>query len=47
MSFITTEDKKPFSTNFEKNTIQNKQGTTVRVLRAELKDYLKQNGILK
>lgn len=46
-SFITTEDRKPLSTVKEENKIEMKQGTTVRVLRPELKQYLKENGILK
>lgn len=46
-SFITTEDRKPLSSVKEENKIEMKQGTTVRVLRQELKNYLKENGILK
>ena len=46
-AFVTTEDKKPLSTQKETNAIQQKRGVTVRVLRSELKKYLTENGILK
>lgn len=46
-SFVTTEDRKPLSSVKEENKLEMKQGTTVRVLRPELKEYLKENGILK
>jgi hypothetical protein len=46
-SFVTTEDRKPLSSVKEENKLEMKQGTTLRVLRPELKEYLKENGILK
>lgn len=40
------EDRRSMSDNKEKNTIQVKLATTIRVLRADLKNYLMDNGII-
>lgn len=45
--FVSKEDRRSGSNNKEKNTTQVKLTTTVRVLRADLKNYLMNNGIIK
>lgn len=45
-NFVTSEDRKSGSNKKEKNELNVKLGTTVRVLRSELKLYLIDNGII-
>lgn len=45
--FVTTEDRKSGSNKKEKNEVNVKLGTTVRILRSELKLYLIDNGIVQ
>ncbi len=44
--FVTTEDRKSGSNKKEKNEVNVKLSTTVRILRSELKLYLIDNGII-
>lgn len=44
--FVTGRDRRSGSNNKETNTMQVKMSTTVRVLRAELKQYLIDNGLI-
>lgn len=45
--FVTKEDRRRGSNESQRSTIQVKYGITMRVLRAELEQYLIQEGILK
>lgn len=44
--FVTSQDRRFGSNNKESNTMQVKMSTTVRVLRAELKQYLIEKGLI-
>lgn len=44
--FVSNEDHRSGSNNKEKNTVQVKIAITVRILRADLKSYLMDNGVI-
>lgn len=46
MQFTSTEDRRPGTNTKEKNAVQRKYATTVRVLRPQLRNYLIENGII-